>query len=271
MNESSEGRRAFISYARADRPRVGVLAQGLRRLHWQVWFDEALIGGQSWWDSILAEIRRSDVLVLALSKASLASEPVEQEVSYARALGVPVLPVVVGPVDAQPLPPELAGIQFVPFTEQSVDAVYALAAASAHVPARPPVTRPHPPQPPMPVSPVAGRQTNKALPAGPPPGAADSGWLAVKRSVESKRIVLDLRLTQSHRFEFATPSFLTPKARVNERSVSLRRASGDTWTFLLNDGEVSRAGLITADLALSGRIKNFSLRIDRAFLFRHLA
>ena len=47
----------FISYNRDDESTVSALAEDLRRLGHTVWFDQELIGGQTWWNQILAKVR----------------------------------------------------------------------------------------------------------------------------------------------------------------------------------------------------------------------
>jgi hypothetical protein len=57
--------RIFVSYARRDRDAVDLLLQDMRRARHDVWVDEELTGGQSWWDTILGTIRGADLFVVA--------------------------------------------------------------------------------------------------------------------------------------------------------------------------------------------------------------
>ncbi len=88
----------FVSYSRDDETVVKQLVRGLESAQLAPWVDEALRGGDSWWSTILERIRSATVFVFALSDTSLASEPCRAELGYAEALGLPVLPVKVGPV-----------------------------------------------------------------------------------------------------------------------------------------------------------------------------
>jgi hypothetical protein len=95
----------FISYSRRDDAAVRIIAEDLERTHHEVWLDQELGGGEEWWTEILRRIRSSDVFVLALSRASLASRPCTAELAYANALGIPVLPVQVGEVESLRMTP----------------------------------------------------------------------------------------------------------------------------------------------------------------------
>ena len=83
-----------------------------------MWQDQQIIGGQTWWDHILDQIRRCDVFVAALSRAALDSLACRREWEYAAALGKPVLPVLVAEnVSTAQLPPVLAEKQYVDYRE----------------------------------------------------------------------------------------------------------------------------------------------------------
>ena len=90
----------FLSYSRKDEAVVRQLASDLERGRVTVWRDAELRGGDPWWQKILEQIRACDVFVLALSNNGLASKPCRAEFTYARDLGLPVLPVQIGPVDS---------------------------------------------------------------------------------------------------------------------------------------------------------------------------
>ena len=90
----------FLSYSRKDAAAAGRLASDLERGRISVWRDTELRGGDLWWQTILEQIRACDVFVLALSNDGLASKPCRAELQYARDLGLPVLPVQIGPVDS---------------------------------------------------------------------------------------------------------------------------------------------------------------------------
>ncbi|MFL5039863.1 MAG: toll/interleukin-1 receptor domain-containing protein, partial [Xanthobacteraceae bacterium] len=61
----------FISYSRADLDAVNVLVQDLEGLGYEPWFDQALTGGQRWWDNILSQIRNCEFFVSTLTPESL--------------------------------------------------------------------------------------------------------------------------------------------------------------------------------------------------------
>src|SRR3954470_9827235 len=90
----------FLSYSRKDEPAARQLETDLQRGRVLVWWDSELRGGDPWWQTILEQIRTCDVFVIALSNNALASKPCRAELAYARDLGLPVLPVQIGPVES---------------------------------------------------------------------------------------------------------------------------------------------------------------------------
>ena len=85
--------KVFISYSRHDERAVTSLVGDLQRARVEVWLDEQLGGGESWWTAILEEIRGCAVFLFALSDRSLFSKPCRAELGYAQDLGLPILPV----------------------------------------------------------------------------------------------------------------------------------------------------------------------------------
>ena len=77
--------RTFISYARQDQAAVEALNADLERARVDVWMDEELTGGESWWDTILEQIRSCDLYIFALSPNSLRSRACKAELEYALA------------------------------------------------------------------------------------------------------------------------------------------------------------------------------------------
>src|SRR3954451_6200807 len=108
----------FTSYSRKDATAVEELIADLERAHLSVWHDQEIRGGYPWWQDILMRIRQCDVFLFALSKSSLTSKPCLAELSYARALGLPILPVLVGPVGNLRLTP-VADIQVIDYRERT--------------------------------------------------------------------------------------------------------------------------------------------------------
>ena len=136
----------FVSYTRTDEALVRALAGDLGRLGRRVWIDHQIHGGESWWREILREIRSAHVFVFALSEHSWRSRPCRLELIYAEQLGIPVLPVLVGPLESMFIP--LAERQIIDYRDRSADAVVELVGALAELTARP-VVLPDPlPEPP---------------------------------------------------------------------------------------------------------------------------
>ena len=142
----------FVSYARGDREKVGQVVEGLRLLGKNVWLDEALVGGQSWWDTILAQIRACDVMVQTISPATARSEACNSERKYAAALGKPIQPVFLERMPTAALPEDLAVLQYVDYTDPTPERrAFKLAAALGSLPPAPPLPAelPEPPEIPM--------------------------------------------------------------------------------------------------------------------------
>jgi hypothetical protein len=149
-------RNFFLSYSRADKDRLAPLLRGLERLHHHVWMDEQLEGGQQWWDEVLSQIRAADAVIVALSPAVLDSTACLLEFRYARAVGKPVVPVMIDPVNPDLLPGELARVQLVDFTAGNEQAPFDLMAALSGLPDAEPLPTPLPEAPPVPVSYLSG-------------------------------------------------------------------------------------------------------------------
>src|ERR1700754_408551 len=90
--------KVFISYSRDDEAAVISLVNDLQQARVGIWLDKHLGGGQAWWSEILDEIRSATVFLFAISDKSLKSTPCRNELEYAQALGLPVLPVQIGEV-----------------------------------------------------------------------------------------------------------------------------------------------------------------------------
>lgn len=140
----------FISYSSQDRSTVDALTTALRRGQQQVWFDQELGGGDSWWNKILEQIRSCDVFIVALSNNWLQSKPSQAELRYARALNRPILPVRIGDVDSMRVNP-LAALQIIDYREPTVDAGIQLVTAVHALQSKPvPLPDPLPEEPPVP-------------------------------------------------------------------------------------------------------------------------
>jgi hypothetical protein len=152
-------RAIFLSYSRQNQSTVQKLAADLEALGHRVWFDRELSGGQRWWESIIEQVRGCDAFVLAVSPQSLDSEACRRELAYARALGKPLLPVLLGEaVSTNLLPSALAEIQLVQYREAHHESALRLARAFTTLHVAPPVPEPAPVAPPAPRSYLGGLQ-----------------------------------------------------------------------------------------------------------------
>ncbi|MEM0516821.1 toll/interleukin-1 receptor domain-containing protein [Aequorivita flava] len=106
------GKRIFISYSRRDIDYVKSLVEALRSQGFEVWFDKNIMTGNDWDDTIEEEIKKADALVLILSKTSVSSDPVKDEMSYALSLGKSLNPIKIEECD---VPMRLARKQFIDF------------------------------------------------------------------------------------------------------------------------------------------------------------
>ncbi|MAP81161.1 MAG: hypothetical protein CL526_08740 [Aequorivita sp.] len=106
------GKRIFISYSRRDTKYVKTLVEALRSQGFEVWFDKNIMTGNDWDDTIEEEIKKADALVVILSKTSVESDPVKDEMSYAMSLGKNLNPIKIEECD---VPMRLARKQFIDF------------------------------------------------------------------------------------------------------------------------------------------------------------
>jgi hypothetical protein len=146
----------FCSYAREDREGVRALLDGVTYLRHQVWVDERLSGGQAWWNEILAQLRACDAMLIAVSPALLESQASALERQYGSRVGKPMLPVMIRPVLADLLPPDLAPLQCIDYTQPGPNAAFELAGALYGLPPAGPLPDPLPDPPPVPISYLSG-------------------------------------------------------------------------------------------------------------------
>jgi len=142
----------FISYAHQDRPKVNSLAMQLRQAGIDTWVDSELIGGQVWWDKILSQLRSCDTIIVAVSRYSLSSDACRAERRYAMALGKTVLPLIIEPMGTDLLPPEIARLQVIDYSQPSETAAFQLVGAILKLPPAKPLPEPPPEPPPVPFS-----------------------------------------------------------------------------------------------------------------------
>ncbi|WP_067615125.1 TIR domain-containing protein [Novosphingobium sp. FSW06-99] len=81
------GRILFISYARADRERIDPLTRVLTEAGHQVWWDALIEGGEAFAKSIESALDLADVVIVAWSVHSVASDWVRDEASHGRDRG----------------------------------------------------------------------------------------------------------------------------------------------------------------------------------------
>ena len=140
----------FISYSSRERELLERLTKALRQAHEQVWLDEELGGGEAWWGEILEQIRACDVFIVALSKNSLESKPCQAELQYADALGKPIVPVQVGPLDSMRVNP-LAALQTIDYRDPTIQtSIELISTVHARRAKLRPLPDPLPDEPPMP-------------------------------------------------------------------------------------------------------------------------
>lgn len=103
----------FISYSREDTDFMRQLKSRLEQSGIKVWVDENIKGGATW-DNIIEEaLATSDSIIVVLSKASVASKMVMNEVSYGIEENKSVIPVM---VEECKIPFRLRRIQYIDFT-----------------------------------------------------------------------------------------------------------------------------------------------------------
>jgi|GEM_PF-3023668 len=106
--------KTFFSYSRNDEAFVLRLAQDLRQAGIPIWFDQLDIPpGQRWDNEIQKALSTSNSLLVVLSPASVASENVMDEVSYALDQNKHVIPVLYQPCD---VPLRIRRLQYIDFT-----------------------------------------------------------------------------------------------------------------------------------------------------------
>lgn len=143
----------FISYARPDRSRAESLTLRLRQAGITVWLDSDLVGGQTWWDRILDQLRSCDAVVVAVSKASINSQACRSEREYAVKLGKPILPLTLEPMSYELLPQDIARLQVIDYSQPSEAAAFGLIGAILALPKPDALPEPLPDDPPVPTSP----------------------------------------------------------------------------------------------------------------------
>ena len=115
--------RLFVSYSRHDATTVHRIVAALEAQGHDVWIDtDDIRGSERWRSSVAAAIRASDVVLLVVSPAAMASSSVEREISVAAEDSLRIVPVVIetAPISVG-LQYDLAGVQRVSFVDRPFD------------------------------------------------------------------------------------------------------------------------------------------------------
>ena len=137
----------FVSYVRENDEQVKLLAEDLRDLGHEVWFDRAIPAGARWWNVILERIRSTDVVAAVLSPTSIESFAFEQETKYACLVNRLILPVMVEPVRDAFVPKHLSAINRLDYTSRTPATALALGRAFSDMPPTPQLPQPLPADP----------------------------------------------------------------------------------------------------------------------------
>jgi len=85
----------FLSYSRIDTQFAKQVAADLRGQGFDVWMDQSHIPGGKHWDNDIEEaLKNASVVILIISKSSVKSENVKDEVSFAKNRNVQIIPIV---------------------------------------------------------------------------------------------------------------------------------------------------------------------------------
>ena len=151
--ENENGKQIFLSYSSNSKEQTSKLAERLKRMGHEVWFDQALSGGQIWWDEICVNIRDCDLFIFVLDKNSQLSDACEVEWRYAIELGREILPVkIANDVAEKILPTALAKCQIFDYSNPNIESSLDLAKQIKEIPLPGDLPTPLPPQPPAPMS-----------------------------------------------------------------------------------------------------------------------
>ena len=151
--KNEKGKQIFLSYSSNSKEQTSKLAELLKRMGHEVWFDQALSGGQIWWDEICVNIRDCDLFIFVLDKNSQLSDACEVEWRYAIELGREILPVkIANDVAEKILPTALAKCQIFDYSNPNIESSLDLAKQIKEIPLPGDLPTPLPPQPPAPMS-----------------------------------------------------------------------------------------------------------------------
>ena len=145
--------RVFVSYSRNNLDTVTQIVKDMKDAGVEIWHDQALTGGQRWWNDILANIRECEIFVFALSPESWDSDACRSELGYVVQLGKPILPVLVSEgINLNLLSPPLNEIQVTDYRRRDKEAAFALLKSIHMAPPTPLLPDPLPSPPQVPIS-----------------------------------------------------------------------------------------------------------------------
>jgi len=112
--------KVFISYSSKDTRLRKEISECLKDLGHSVWADKSLKSGQEWWQEILREIRKADVVISLISRNYNESEACDLELAYAHDLSKQLLPIKIANISNQLLPISLSRLQILDYKSLSV-------------------------------------------------------------------------------------------------------------------------------------------------------
>ncbi len=116
MPDPGQKLKVFVSYSRADAAFADELLSGLEWAGYAVTIDRAsIVEGENWRLRLGALIADADTVVFLLSPDSARSQTCAWEVDEAARLSKRIIPVLVAPTGAVPVPPRLAALNYVRF------------------------------------------------------------------------------------------------------------------------------------------------------------
>lgn len=127
-------RHVFLSYAREDKAAIERLAEALKAEGLSVWIDLEGIRSGNWQKRVTEGLNFARALVVLLTKHSLASDAVKNEIGFAARRGVPILPIQTKDLQENDLPDWYA-LEFIDLHRHTInmrrylEGVRALAAA----------------------------------------------------------------------------------------------------------------------------------------------
>ena len=164
----------FISYSKIDRPLVEQLAHELLAKGFTVWWDTALVSGESFRDVIVRQLKEARAVIVVWTPSSVKSEWVISEADRGRYRGV-LIPVRTDDLAVQEIPP--------PFDVRHMDLVTNRAAIFAAL-ARLGVSPPHDPPKPAASAPPSPNLSAESIAEA----LALEHWQAIKTTADPGRL-----------------------------------------------------------------------------------